>query len=148
MAPTLGDACSAGYAGSQAIDTEGLSREALGLPATGLVLCSFNRLEKLDEATFRTWLQLLRRAGPDAVLWLFEPEGDPSATTCVGRARRLTVWAKDSQSSGGARRGDGRGPHGGSLDHLRSVAPFHPHANTWVAGVAGTAAAAAAAQVN
>eukprot|EP01044_Picomonas_judraskeda_P013186 COSAG03_NODE_1968_length_3280_cov_21.156869_1_plen_79_part_00 len=47
----------AGYAGHQEVDAT-LRRSDLGLPGRGFVMCSFNRLEKLDEPTFGLWLQV------------------------------------------------------------------------------------------
>jgi protein O-GlcNAc transferase len=49
------------------------SRAALGLPAGGLVLCSFNRNCKLHPTLFAAWTRLLQ-ALPDAVLWLLAPQ--------------------------------------------------------------------------
>lgn len=45
-------------------------RADLGLPAGGIVLCSFNNPCKLTPAVFSVWMRLLR-AAPSAVLWLF-----------------------------------------------------------------------------
>ena len=39
-------------------------------------MCTFNRLEKLDERTFTLWLSLLSRI-PQSVLWVYEPDGSP-----------------------------------------------------------------------
>ncbi len=48
------------------------SRAALGLPAEGVVFCSFNGHRKLDRASFALWLRVLA-AVPGAVLWQLEP---------------------------------------------------------------------------
>src|SRR5207253_8405735 len=47
------------------------SRAACGLPAGGLVLCSFNHSYKLTPAVFDIWMRLLR-AVPGSTLWLLE----------------------------------------------------------------------------
>ena len=68
----------AGYAGHQPIANVG--RAAAGLPPAGLarfVLCSFNRLEKLDPTTFRLWVTMALRVR-GGVLWLLETDGPGS----------------------------------------------------------------------
>jgi len=52
------------------------SRAALGLPEEGFVFCCFNNLYKITPATFRVWLDLLRRVA-GSVLWLLG--GTPTA---------------------------------------------------------------------
>jgi predicted O-linked N-acetylglucosamine transferase (SPINDLY family) len=47
------------------------SRQDCGLPAEGLVLCSFNNSYKISPAFFDVWMRLLRSI-PDSVLWLLE----------------------------------------------------------------------------
>jgi predicted O-linked N-acetylglucosamine transferase (SPINDLY family) len=47
------------------------SRQDFGLPAEGLVLCSFNNSYKISPAFFDIWMRLLR-AVPGSVLWLLE----------------------------------------------------------------------------
>ena len=46
--------CDLRYAGHQVVDSS-IDRQTLGLPAKAFVMCSFNRLEKLDEGTFGLW---------------------------------------------------------------------------------------------
>jgi protein O-GlcNAc transferase len=53
----------------QIIAPNAYQRSDFGLPGDGIVICSFNRPEKFDPATFATWMRILRRA-PRAVLWL------------------------------------------------------------------------------
>jgi protein O-GlcNAc transferase len=48
-----------------------LSRGDCGLPAEGLVLCSFNNSYKITPVFFDIWMRLLR-AVPGSVLWLLE----------------------------------------------------------------------------
>jgi protein O-GlcNAc transferase len=45
------------------------SREALGLPGEGLLLCAGVHPAKIDPLTFRLWMKILRSL-PDALLWL------------------------------------------------------------------------------
>jgi protein O-GlcNAc transferase len=45
------------------------TREALGLPPSGTVFCSFNQNYKLTPATMDSWCAILRNV-PDGVLWL------------------------------------------------------------------------------
>jgi predicted O-linked N-acetylglucosamine transferase (SPINDLY family) len=45
------------------------SREALGLPATGVVLCCFNNSYKITPTVFDVWMRLLH-AVPGSVFWL------------------------------------------------------------------------------
>ena len=47
------------------------SRRDVGLPAEGLVLCSFNNSYKISPVFFDIWMRLLR-AVPGSVLWLLE----------------------------------------------------------------------------
>jgi protein O-GlcNAc transferase len=47
------------------------SRQDCGLPAEGLVLCSFNNSYKISPAFFEIWMRLLRSV-PGSVLWLLE----------------------------------------------------------------------------
>ncbi len=45
------------------------SRAALGLPQDGFVMASFGNIYKINEALFKTWLEILREV-PQATLWL------------------------------------------------------------------------------
>ncbi|GGF61435.1 hypothetical protein GCM10007301_21490 [Azorhizobium oxalatiphilum] len=47
-------------------------RQEAGLPAQGIVFCSFNGVEKLDPDQFDLWASVLARV-PDSVLWLMAP---------------------------------------------------------------------------
>jgi protein O-GlcNAc transferase len=47
------------------------SREDAGLPASGMVFCSFNQSFKITPAMFDLWSRILR-AIPDSVLWLLQ----------------------------------------------------------------------------
>ena len=47
-------------------------RDALGLPATGIVFCSFNGHRKLDRASFQSWMAVLA-AVEGSVLWMLAP---------------------------------------------------------------------------
>ncbi len=49
------------------------SRQDCGLPAEGLVFCSFNNSYKISPAFFDIWMRLLC-AVPGSVLWLLESE--------------------------------------------------------------------------
>ncbi len=53
------------------IATKPTSRQDWGLPAEGLVLCSFNNSYKISPAFFDVWMRLLR-AVQGSVLWLLE----------------------------------------------------------------------------
>jgi predicted O-linked N-acetylglucosamine transferase (SPINDLY family) len=46
------------------------TRASMGLPETGVVLCSFNNARKITPEVFDCWCEVLREI-PDAVLWLF-----------------------------------------------------------------------------
>jgi protein O-GlcNAc transferase len=48
------------------------SRQDCGLPAEGLVFCSFNNSYKITPVFFDVWMRLLRSV-PGSVLWLLEP---------------------------------------------------------------------------
>lgn len=54
------------------------SRREYGLPEHGVVFCSFNRLLKITEAIFQSWMALLARV-PDSVLWLLAIPPDSAA---------------------------------------------------------------------
>ena len=47
------------------------SREACGLPADGVVLCSFNQTAKILPDVFASWMRIMK-AVPGSVLWLLE----------------------------------------------------------------------------
>ena len=50
-------------------------RAAHGLPPKpSVVFCNFNKVDKLDPASFGLWMNVLRRA-PGSVLWLLRPKG-------------------------------------------------------------------------
>ncbi len=71
-------------------------RPALGLPAEGLVFCSFNGPRKLDRASFALWLEVLA-AVPDSVLWLLAPPPPArarlaAAARAAGLDDRRLVW--------------------------------------------------------
>lgn len=51
------------------IAATGMSRAALGLPASGFVYCCFNTPYKIDPETFAVWMRILRKT-PGSVLWL------------------------------------------------------------------------------
>ena len=51
------------------------ARAAHGLPPEpSVVFCNFNKVDKLDPASFGLWMNVLRRA-PGSVLWLLRPKG-------------------------------------------------------------------------
>ena len=54
------------------------SREACGLPATGIVYCCFNNSYKLNPASFERMLAVLRGV-PASTLWLLSGPGDANA---------------------------------------------------------------------
>ncbi|MGZ8174222.1 MULTISPECIES: FkbM family methyltransferase [Methylobacter] len=54
------------------------SREQAGLPATGLVFCTFNQAYKITPEMFALWCRLLA-AVPNSVLWLLEPHSAAQA---------------------------------------------------------------------
>ena len=54
-------------------------RDALGLPATGTVLCGFNATWKINAEVFSRWMRILA-ACPNAVLWLLQRTGDDPAS--------------------------------------------------------------------
>lgn len=54
------------------------SRQACGLPESGVVLCALNQGIKILPAMFDCWLRLLRRL-PGACLWLLESSADATA---------------------------------------------------------------------
>jgi protein O-GlcNAc transferase len=56
------------------VSAQGLSRQDSGLPAEGLVLCSFNNSYKISPEFFDIWMRLLRSV-PGSVLWLLESNG-------------------------------------------------------------------------
>lgn len=49
-----------------------MERSACGLPAQGVVFCSFNQSYKIDRVTFETWMEVLR-AVAGSVVWLLDP---------------------------------------------------------------------------
>jgi predicted O-linked N-acetylglucosamine transferase (SPINDLY family) len=48
-------------------------REDVGLPASGIVFCSFNQVTKYSVAQWDVWSQLLKQV-PHSVLWLLDPK--------------------------------------------------------------------------
>lgn len=69
----------AGYDGHQTVAR--VTRQQANLPGHDLdapfVLCSFNRLEKLDPLTYRLWIAMAQRV-PGSLLWILETEGPNS----------------------------------------------------------------------
>ena len=124
----------AGYAGHQEVDAT-LRRSDLGLPARGFVMCSFNRLEKLDEPTFGLWLQLLIRI-PGSVLWIYEPDGDAEDATAEELRTRSHLLASAAAAGISASQGSdgslsaarilfaGRRPKAEHLGRLRQADLF------------------------
>jgi predicted O-linked N-acetylglucosamine transferase (SPINDLY family) len=51
------------------------TRAEEALPDRGVVFCAFHRHEKLDPASFRSWMRILE-AVPDSVLWLQQGRGE------------------------------------------------------------------------
>ena len=54
---------------TQPISAKQYHRAECGLPADGVVFCSFNQVYKVDSALFDVWMNILRRV-PNSVLWL------------------------------------------------------------------------------
>lgn len=65
-----------------------LSRQELGLPPGGAVLCCFNANYKLNPGIFDRWMRILRRA-PDSVLYLY------AGSTAVEANLRKEAGARD-----------------------------------------------------
>ncbi|AFJ03442.1 TPR domain protein, putative component of TonB system [Methylophaga frappieri] len=74
------------------IDTTSSCREDHGLPQEAIVLCSFNQLYKVTEATWQSWLSILVRI-PETVLWVLAP----SQTGRVVLQQSLVAHGIDSQ---------------------------------------------------
>jgi protein O-GlcNAc transferase len=73
------------------------TRADLGLPAESFVLAAFNDTAKLTPEIYAAWLRLLK-AVPQAVLWLYAPEGAPrkrllALADTAGVSRRRIVFA-------------------------------------------------------
>jgi predicted O-linked N-acetylglucosamine transferase (SPINDLY family) len=56
---------------NRAINTHAPTRSQMGLPANGLVFCSFNGNYKITPPLFDIWMRLLQRV-PGSVLWLLQ----------------------------------------------------------------------------
>jgi predicted O-linked N-acetylglucosamine transferase (SPINDLY family) len=63
------------------------SRQSCGLPAEGLVFCSFNNSYKLSPAIFDIWMRLLRSI-PGSVLWLLEANELVKGNLCLEAEKR------------------------------------------------------------
>ncbi|MCC6471436.1 MAG: tetratricopeptide repeat protein [Alphaproteobacteria bacterium] len=74
---------------AQAIASTGASRRDFGLPDEGFVFASFNQPFKITEATFRSWLAILR-AVPGSVLWLMH-QNDAATRNLKAAARQAGV---------------------------------------------------------
>ncbi len=57
-------------------------RADLGLPAEGIVFCSFNKANKIEPVMFECWMELLKETS-DSVLWL--SDNNPVATENLKR---------------------------------------------------------------
>jgi protein O-GlcNAc transferase len=64
-----------------------MSRQQCGLPAEGLVFCSFNNSYKISPIVFDIWMRLLQ-AVPGSVLWLLETNALVGDNLCSEAARR------------------------------------------------------------
>ena len=62
----------------QPVASAALSRADCGLPAEGIVFCSFNTLRKIDPRIFTIWMDVLRRV-QGSVLWLIREDPDGEA---------------------------------------------------------------------
>ncbi len=62
----------------RSLDTVGWSRERAGLPSSGIVLCAFHQVYKLNPPLFAVWMRLLQRL-PDATLWLLADDATAKA---------------------------------------------------------------------
>ena len=67
------------------------TRTEMGLPEDAFVYCCFNGTQKITEATFNTWMEILR-ATPHGVLWLLSG-GAESDARLRARAARAGVAA-------------------------------------------------------
>jgi protein O-GlcNAc transferase len=63
------------------------SRKHCGLPAEGVVFCSFNNSYKISPAFFDIWMRLLRSV-PGSVLWLLEANQLVKANLCSEAEKR------------------------------------------------------------
>jgi protein O-GlcNAc transferase len=63
------------------------SRKNFGLPAEGLVLCSFNNSYKISPVFFDIWMRLLRSV-PGSVLWLLEANELVKGNLCSEAEKR------------------------------------------------------------
>jgi predicted O-linked N-acetylglucosamine transferase (SPINDLY family) len=70
------------YDRSRAIAEAPSSRREQGLPETGFVFASFNRLDKITPEIFAVWMRLLENVD-GSVLWI--PKGDPAAISNLRR---------------------------------------------------------------
>ncbi len=61
------------------------TRQEVGLPAEGMVFCSFNQAYKLTPAMFTLWCRLLDSV-PGSVLWLQHPGGDSAIDNLLREA--------------------------------------------------------------
>lgn len=57
------------YDSGRAISDRAVTREEVGLPATGFVFCCFNNTYKITPSTFDSWMRILSRVDK-SVLWL------------------------------------------------------------------------------
>jgi predicted O-linked N-acetylglucosamine transferase (SPINDLY family) len=80
-----------------------VTREELGLPASGFVFCCFNNNFKITPAVFDIWMRILKRVD-GGVLWLLEDNASASANLRSEAERRgvaperLVFAARASQS--------------------------------------------------
>jgi protein O-GlcNAc transferase len=58
----------------QPISKQSVKRSDFKLPPNKLVFASFNRTDKIDQATFLSWMRILKRV-PKSVLWLLASDG-------------------------------------------------------------------------
>jgi protein O-GlcNAc transferase len=76
---------------SRVVAPVGVTREAVGLPASGFVFCAFNNGYKITRALFEVWMSLLRDV-PGSVLWLRSMGGE-TAANLKNAARALGISA-------------------------------------------------------
>jgi protein O-GlcNAc transferase len=60
------------------------SRAAYGLPDDAVVFCAFNNAEKIDQAAFFCWMEIMRRV-ENSVLWLSRSGVQPEQTDSLSR---------------------------------------------------------------
>eukprot|EP01039_Chlorochromonas_danica_P000772 gene772-837_t len=70
------------------LETKKRLRVIYNLPSDGIILCNFNKIDKIDPTSFGIWMQIMQRL-PQSYLWMLRPSA-PSHSSNMSQETSLT----------------------------------------------------------